>query len=192
MPVMRRGLSLAAATALWLVTMPLAPATALCAPHSPAGSFMRAEVVFTGRALEGPNVQGMLTDPVRFTVAEYQKGSGPRIIQVETGTTGSGNLLGMSSVGLTARAGARFQIFGKVEDGVVKTSSCAGSRALKRRQVGFAAAQTPGGQGVLDATPPSAPAAPIPGSRVVGVVLVSVLLTGGMVLVARRRPPALS
>lgn len=168
-----------------LVTMRVAPATALCAPHAPAGSFMRAEVVFTGVALDGANVGGMLTDPVSFKVAEYQKGSGPAIVQVETGTSGNGEYVGTSSTGLTASAGRRFQIFGTVEDDVVKTSACAGSRGLKEREIGFAAAQTRGGEGIIDDT--TAPGGLAPRYGLAGASVVGVWLVGVAVLVYRRR-----
>jgi hypothetical protein len=63
---------------------PATAAEALCAPSSEADDFRRAEVVFEGRALPGPEDDGVLFSPARFVVLDYLKGEGPDVVAVET------------------------------------------------------------------------------------------------------------
>ena len=188
-----RGLLLAVAL---LLALPVAPAMATsCAPHTPAGDFARAGVVLTGRALPGPTVDGVLTSPARFKVAEYQKGEGPAVVKVNTALTRHGEMVQMQIGGINPRPGERWQIFGTLEGDAVHAGLCDGSRPLKGHQAGFSADRAPSGAGVLDdrGVTDHDPGPPVPGYRVVGALLVTLLLTGAMLLVARRGPrPALT
>jgi hypothetical protein len=55
-------------------------AQASCIPMTAAQQRARADVIFNGRALEGPTATGIQ----RFRVTRYLKGRGPRIVRVDT------------------------------------------------------------------------------------------------------------
>lgn len=63
-----------------------ASASALCAASSERQQFQRAEVVFVGIAMRGPNANGRLLSPARFWVVRYLKGTGPKVVRVQTGS----------------------------------------------------------------------------------------------------------
>jgi hypothetical protein len=109
-------------------------ASALCAASSERQQFQRAEVVFVGIAMRGPNAhRGQLLSPARFWVVRYLKGTGPRVVSVQTGLSRKGNVLRGISIGIDPRAGEPWKIFGAwSRSGVVRTSRCTGSRRFGR------------------------------------------------------------
>ena len=60
-------------------------ASASCIRTTVAEQRARADVIFDGRALDGPTATGIQ----RFRVSGYIKGRGPAIVRVQTGTTRS-------------------------------------------------------------------------------------------------------
>ena len=88
----------------------------------------RADVIFDGRALDGPTATGVQ----RFRVARYLKGQGPEIVRVDTGTIrradGSGST---SSVSPLVKRGERWRIFARGSARkILRTTLCDGSRRL--------------------------------------------------------------
>lgn len=111
-----------------------APAAASCLPSTPKEQAERAEVSFDGVALEGPTASGRQ----RFEVRRYLKRGGPDVVQVATGVTrradGSGG--SFTSVSLDVARGDAWRINGdRISDGVVSSSSCAGSRRITGRDL---------------------------------------------------------
>jgi hypothetical protein len=103
-------------------------AQASCIPMTAAQQRARADVIFNGRALEGPTATGIQ----RFRVARFLKGRGPRIVRVNTmnirRADGSGST---TSVSLVVRAGQRWRIYGRGSARkVVQSNLCDGSRRL--------------------------------------------------------------
>jgi hypothetical protein len=85
-------------------------------------------VIFNRLALEGPTATGIQ----RFRVTRYLKGTGPRIVRVNTmnirRADGSGST---TSVSLVVRAGQKWRIYGRGSARkVVRSSLCDGSRRL--------------------------------------------------------------
>jgi hypothetical protein len=114
------------ATALGVV----ASAHGSCVPLSRAEQRARADVIFDGRALEGPTRSGRQ----RFRVARYLKGSGPRIVRVYTGRVrrADGTLI-ITSVSVNADRGQRWLIYARrTPTGGLRTSLCDGSRRIRR------------------------------------------------------------
>lgn len=107
-----------------------ASASALCVASSERQQFQRAEVVFVGIAMRGPNAErGQLLSPARFWVVRYLKGTGPKVVRVQTGFSRKSRVLTSISVGIDPRAGEPWKIFGaRSRSGVVRTSRCTGSR----------------------------------------------------------------
>lgn len=110
-----------------------ASASAICAPSTEEQSLERAEVAFVGIAMRGPHSNGRLLSPARFWVVRYLKGTGPKIVRVQTGLfrtrrAGRTRFVGVSE-GIDPRAGEPWKIFGaRSRSGVVRTSRCTGSR----------------------------------------------------------------
>jgi hypothetical protein len=103
-------------------------AQASCIPTTAAQQRARADVIFNGVALNGPTATGVQ----RFRVTRYLKGSGPRIVRVNTGTIrrpdGSGST---TSVSLFVRRSERWRIFARGSARrVLQTNQCDGSRKL--------------------------------------------------------------
>jgi hypothetical protein len=118
-------LILASLTAIALLA---SAAQASCIPMTAAQQSARADVIFNGRALEGPTATGIQ----RFRVTRYLKGRGPRIVRVDTmnirRADGSGST---TSVSLVVKAGQRWRIFGRGSARkVVRSNVCGGSRRL--------------------------------------------------------------
>lgn len=107
----------------------LAPrAEASCVPLTAAQKRAAADAIFDGVALEGPTASGVQ----RFRVSRYLKGSGPRIVRVDTGfkrrADGTGSI---TSISLYVRRGERWRIFADGSTSKILTSNqCAGSRKL--------------------------------------------------------------
>jgi hypothetical protein len=88
----------------------------------------RANVIFDGVALKGPTSTGIQG----FRVTRYLKGSGPRIVRVNTANVrrpdGSGTT---TSVSLLVRKGEKWRIYGQGSARrVVRSTMCDGSRRL--------------------------------------------------------------
>jgi hypothetical protein len=103
-------------------------AQASCIPMTAAQQRARADVIFNGLALEGPTATGIQ----RLRVTRYLKGSGPRVVRVNTMSIrradGSGST---TSVSLVVRAGQKWRIYGRGSARkVLRTSLCDGSRRL--------------------------------------------------------------
>ena len=107
-----------------------ASASAQCLASSEQQQFDRAELVFVGIAMRGPNAKGgRLLSPARFWVVRYLKGTGPKVVRVETGLRRVGRVLRGVSTGIDPRAGEPWKIVGtRSRSGVVRTSRCTGSR----------------------------------------------------------------
>lgn len=103
-------------------------AYASCIPMTAALQRARAHVIFNGVALEGPTGTGVQ----RFRVTRYLKGTGPRIVRVNTTNIrrpdGTGST---TTVSLVVRAGEKWRIFGRGSARrVLRSSACDGSRRL--------------------------------------------------------------
>jgi hypothetical protein len=142
-------------------------------------------MVFEGVARPGAALDDSLTSPATFDVVAYQKGSGPAIVEVETGTSAAGEGQVLSSVGIYPRAGERWQIFGDLQDGFVSTSACAGSRRLDGAEAAF----VPTGGGItlptIDSTAESATGVPA-WAAAAGTAVGTATLAYGLVLLGRR------
>ena len=102
------------------------PASASCIASSAAELRARADVIFDGKAVEGPTATGIQ----RFRVTRYLKGRGPSIVRVQTGNVrradGSGSI---TSVSIVVKRGERWRIFGRGSARkVLQTNQCDGSR----------------------------------------------------------------
>jgi hypothetical protein len=105
-----------------------ATAVASCVPQTPAQQRARAQVIFNGIALDAPTSSGIQ----RFRVTRYLKGTGPRIVRVDTGNVrrsdGTGSI---TSVSLVVRRGEWWRIFARGSAAkVLRSSVCDGSRKL--------------------------------------------------------------
>ena len=115
-------MALFAAAALLLA----ASARASCIAATPAELRARADVIFDGKALDGPTPTGVQ----RFRVTRYLKGHGPEVVRVQTGNKrradGSGTI---TSVSIVVERGERWRIFGRgTARRVLETTQCDGSR----------------------------------------------------------------
>lgn len=122
---MRKLISLTVAVAAAGAILATA-ARASCIPMSPVEQRARADVIFDGVAVQGPTATGVQ----RFRVTRYLKGSGPRVVRVQTGyvrrADGSGSV---TSVSVVAAKGQRWRIFARGSARkVLRTSICDGSR----------------------------------------------------------------
>ena len=106
-------------------------AAASCVPLTPAQQRARATVIFDGVALEsGPTSTGVQ----RFRVTRYLKGSGPRIVRVNTGhVRRPDGTVTVTSVSLLVKRNERWRIFARGSaNKVLQSNVCAGSRKLPR------------------------------------------------------------
>jgi hypothetical protein len=104
-------------------------ADASCVPFTQAQQRARADVIFDGIALEGPTRTGIQ----RFKVTRYLKGSGPRIVRVNTGYAKRPNGSVITSVSLFVKRNERWRIFARGSaKNVLQSSVCDGSRKLTR------------------------------------------------------------
>lgn len=103
-------------------------AAASCIPMTAVQQRARADLIFDAVALDGPTASGI----ERFRVIRYRKGSGPRIVRVETGRkkypSGGGVV---TSVSIDARRGQTWRIYARrVRRGLWETNVCDGSKRL--------------------------------------------------------------
>lgn len=96
------------------------PASASCRALTEADALARASVVFEGVSQPGDLLpDGTLAKPARFSVLQYQKGNGPRVVSV-TDAPGVDPMRILS--------GEYWVIYGRGSaEGVVQTSPCYGS-----------------------------------------------------------------
>jgi hypothetical protein len=101
-------------------------ANASCIRMTAAQQRAQADVIFDGVALAGPTAIGIQ----RFRITRYFKGSGPRVVRVNTGyitrPDGTGSV---TSVSLLVKRGEKWRIFahGSARK-VLRTTLCDGSR----------------------------------------------------------------
>jgi len=105
---------------------------ASCVARSASEQFRAARVVFDGRMLAGPSVQGgprrVLLSPARVRVIRYLKGHGPRVVKVQTALTQTALGVTGNSEGIEPIAGQRWRIYADRTRQPVTTSVCSGSR----------------------------------------------------------------
>jgi len=94
-----------------------------------------ARAVFIGTALDGPAAGAgsagvVLLSPARFHVTRYLKGSGPRVVTVQTALTSQGSTMTASEDGIQPRAGQRWKIYTTSLHMPYQTSICGGSCVL--------------------------------------------------------------
>jgi hypothetical protein len=119
-----RGISVAFIVAATFLLA--ASANASCIAATPAELRARADVIFDGKALEGPTATGVQ----RFRATRYLKGRGPEVVRVQTGNRrradGSGSI---TSVSIIVKRDERWRIFAQGSPRrVLETNQCAGSR----------------------------------------------------------------
>lgn len=136
---------------LGLVLVAARPAAAVCAAQTERRAFRHAEVVLEGVMLPGPTVEmgdlgAVLRSDARLRVERYRKGEGPTEVRVPTAVIGPGNggraldeagtspvpeVVGFVEDRITPAPGERWVIYGQLRpDGLVATSTCAGSHRL--------------------------------------------------------------
>lgn len=103
-------------------------AEASCVAMTKEQQRARADVIFDGVAQQGPTSTGIQ----RFRVTRYLKGSGPRIVRVNTGNVRRPDGTGTTtSVSLLVRKGDKWRIYGQGSARrVVRSNLCDGSRRL--------------------------------------------------------------
>jgi hypothetical protein len=124
---MNRHLLLSLASLAGSATL-AATAQASCISMTAAQQRARADVILNGFALEGPTATGIQ----RFRVTRYLKGSGSKIVRVNTANIrrpdGTGST---TSVSLFVRKGERWRIYGQGSARrVIRSNLCDGSRRL--------------------------------------------------------------
>jgi hypothetical protein len=111
--------------------------SASCVPATEDQLQKRAQVIFKGRALPGPTVEGRdggeLLSPARFRILRYIKGRGPDLVTVPTATERDGGGYATSSGGIQPRPDERWRILGTWSNRhkTVLTDVCSGS--VRRR-----------------------------------------------------------
>jgi hypothetical protein len=123
---MRKHLALLILGCLVASVVLAAEAEASCVLTTPGKQRARANVIFDGVALQGPTATGIQ----RFRVTRYFKGSGPRVVRVNTGNIKRADGTGATtSVSLLVKRGEKWRIFGQGSpQKVVRTTVCDGSR----------------------------------------------------------------
>jgi len=119
-------LALFITTALISLALMASTASASCVLLTAAEQRARADVIFDGVALDGPTATGVQ----RFRVTRYRKGSGPRVVRVNTGNVRRGDGTGtVTSVSVLVKRGEKWRIFGRGSARkVLQTTICDGSR----------------------------------------------------------------
>jgi hypothetical protein len=184
---------LAAVTAplLWPLIVPSA-AYASCVEMSEAEQRDRADVVFEGRALPGPETDGSLLTPARFEVEEYLEGDGPDVVDVVTASRDEGGgIVSHVSVGVSPRAGETWRIYARrpTVDGPLETSECDGSVRLSDAPTADAGGSEPAAD-----SDPRGGTAPVGGTDAAGstspVLATSAILVVAIVTLAAVLRPA--
>jgi hypothetical protein len=111
-------------------------AAASCVGLTPAEQFAAARIVLDGTMLRGPIVgpgrRAVLSSPARVRVIRYLKGSGPRVVRVQTAARRVRGGVIYNSEGIEPRAGERWRIFTDSRRQPFDTTVCSGSRTLRR------------------------------------------------------------
>jgi hypothetical protein len=123
---------------------------ASCAALPPGGALAQARVAFVGVALPGPTARlgnrRLLISPARMRVRRYLKGTGPRIVRVQTGVFGDG---AFGSEGIDPAPGERWIVYTRSERPPYATGVCDGSKRIARASrpdpPSFAAVASDGG-----------------------------------------------
>ena len=97
-----------------------AQADAACRAIPPADQSRLAPLIFTGTFESGP------ITPAVIRVEQWEKGTGPALVEVDTGIYEDYAL----GEGISPRPGERWRIFGEPVDGQVLTGACDGSRRV--------------------------------------------------------------
>lgn len=108
--------------------------TASCAALTRAAQFAGARTVLTGTMLAGATARlgnrTVLASPARVRVSRYLKGTGPRVVRVETAVTITKTGTRVAEDGIAPRAGQRWKIYSISKRSPYQTSICSGSRRL--------------------------------------------------------------
>jgi hypothetical protein len=112
-----------------------ARAAGSCAAMSASAHLASARAVFIGTAQDGPAAEAgsageVLLSPARFRVTRYLKGSGPRVVTVQTALTTRGGSMVANEDGIQPRAGQRWRIYTTSLHMPYQTSICDGSCVL--------------------------------------------------------------
>jgi hypothetical protein len=178
---LRRG-AMTASVLLWPLLVH-SPAYASCAEMTEAEQRAQADVVFDGRALPGPGVDGRLSTPARFEVHAYLEGDGPDLVEVVTASRDEGGgVVSHLSTGIDPRAGETWRIYAQqpAGGGPLETSVCAGSTRL-------AAAPGTDADTVPGAAQPGLDGSSGGGAAPAVLLLTAVALTVSVVALAGRR-----
>lgn len=110
---------------------------ASCAAVTPAQQLEQARVVVTGEMLQGAVARlghrDVLVSPARMRVRRYLKGSGPRIVRVQTGVAGLGSF---GEDGIEPAAGERWTIYTSSRRQPYETGICEGSHRIASPRTG--------------------------------------------------------
>ena len=114
---------------------PTRGAAASCVGLTPAQQFTNARIVVEGTMLRGRTLpvgsRQVLASPARMRVSRYMKGTGPRLVRVQTGVSVSRGGAAVSEDGIEPRPGERWRIYSSSSRQPFATSICAGSRQLR-------------------------------------------------------------
>lgn len=115
---------------------------ASCAAVTPAQQLEQARVVVTGEMLHGAAVRlghrDVLVSPARMRVRRYLKGSGPRIVGVQTGVAGPGSF---GEDGIEPAAGERWMIYTSSRASRTRLGSARAATGLSTRRLSLLGVQ---------------------------------------------------
>lgn len=133
---MRATVSLVLLVVLGVALLATSAAATVCAPATPPTPrehLHGADVVLVGVALDGEVFNGEgLFSPARFRVTRYLKGSGPRVVAVETAFRDAGRLVGVTGGGITPLPGETWKLYAERRAGhPLTTEACTNSHRLR-------------------------------------------------------------
>jgi hypothetical protein len=107
---------------------------ASCAALSPWAQFAGARIVLIGTMVAGATApfqnQDVLASPARVLVDRYLKGSGPKVLEVDTAVRIAPSGTQVAEDGIAPRAGQRWKIYTSSKRSPYQTSICAGSKRI--------------------------------------------------------------